>query len=66
MTLAAQIAVSIANARLYQRISEEEQRMERDLDMARQVQLRLLPAHPPRLMRAEIAASFQPARSIGG
>jgi phosphoserine phosphatase RsbU/P len=66
VTLAAQIAVSIANARLYQRISEEEQRMERDLDMARQVQLRLLPSHPPRLMRAEIAASFQPARSIGG
>jgi sigma-B regulation protein RsbU (phosphoserine phosphatase) len=65
-TLAAQIAVSIANARLYQRIHEEEQRMERDLEMARQVQLRLLPAYPPRLAWAEIAARFQPARSIGG
>ncbi len=65
-TLAAQVAISIANARLYQRIHEEEQRMERDLDMARQVQLRLLPAVPPRLARAEIAARFLPARSIGG
>ncbi len=65
-TLASQIAVSIANARLYQRIHEEEQRMERDLDMARQVQLRLLPSAPPIPDRAEIAVSFRPARSIGG
>ena len=65
-TLAAQIAISIANARLYQRIHEEEQRMERDLDMARQVQLRLLPSEPPTPHNAEIAVSFRPARSIGG
>ena len=65
-TLASQIAISIANARLYQRIHEEEQRMERDLDMARQVQLRLLPPSPPTPINAEIAASFRPARSIGG
>ena len=43
-TLAAQVAISIANARLYQRIHEEEQRLERDLAMAREVQLRLLPS----------------------
>ncbi len=65
-TLAAQVAISIANARLYQRISEEEQRMERDLAMAREVQLRLLPAAPPTPAHAEIAVSFRPARSIGG
>jgi sigma-B regulation protein RsbU (phosphoserine phosphatase) len=65
-TLASQIAVSIANARLYQRIHEEEQRMERDLEMARQVQLRLMPSRPPKLERAEIAAQFVAARSIGG
>ena len=40
--------------------------MERDLDMARQVQLRLLPSEPPTQAHAEIAASFRPARSIGG
>jgi sigma-B regulation protein RsbU (phosphoserine phosphatase) len=65
-TLAAQVAISIANARLYQRIHEEEQRMERDLEMARQVQLRLLPQRPPALAHAEIASRFLPARSIGG
>jgi phosphoserine phosphatase RsbU/P len=65
-TLASQIAISIANARLYQRIHEEEQRMERDLEMARQVQLRLMPSRPPKLERAEIAAKFVAARSIGG
>ena len=65
-TLASQIAISIVNARLYQRIHDEEQRMERDLAMAREVQLRLLPAAPPTPLNAEIAASFRPARSIGG
>jgi sigma-B regulation protein RsbU (phosphoserine phosphatase) len=65
-TLAAQIAISIANARLYQRISEEEHRMERDLEMARDVQLRLLPRTPPQPQHAEIAARFLAARSIGG
>ena len=65
-TLAAQVAISIANARLYQRIHEEEQRLERDLAMAREVQLRLLPAAPPKPERAQIAARFLPARSIGG
>jgi sigma-B regulation protein RsbU (phosphoserine phosphatase) len=65
-TLAAQVAISIANARLYQRIHEEEQRMERDLEMARQVQLRLLPPQPPRMECAEFAAQFSAARSIGG
>lgn len=65
-TLAAQVAISIANARLYQRIHEEEQRLERDLAMAREVQLRLLPSSPPQPRRAEIATAFLPARSIGG
>lgn len=65
-TLAAQVAISIANARLYQRISEEEQRLENDLEMARKVQLRLMPRRPPKLEHAEIAAQFIAARSIGG
>jgi sigma-B regulation protein RsbU (phosphoserine phosphatase) len=34
--------------------------------MARQVQLRLMPSHPPKLERAEIASRFVAARSIGG
>ena len=65
-TLAGQVAISIANARLYQRIHDEEQRMERELNMAHEVQLRLLPSAPPKPAHADIAASFNPARSIGG
>ncbi len=65
-TLAGQIAIAITNARLYERIFEEEQRLERDLQMAREVQMRLLPPIPAPLPNAEFAARFLPARSIGG
>jgi phosphoserine phosphatase RsbU/P len=65
-TLAAQIAISIENARLYQRIEKEEQRLERDLAMAREIQLRLLPACCPSIANAQLAAKFVPARELGG
>ncbi len=65
-TLAAQIAVAIENAQLYHRVAQQEQRLERDLAMAREVQLRLLPPARPEHKRAEFAARFLPARTIGG
>jgi len=65
-TLAAQIAIAIENARLYQQVVLHEQQLERDLSMARQVQLRLLPANVPVHEHGEFAARFLPARSIGG
>ena len=65
-TLAAQIAIAIENARLYQQVVRHEQQLERDLSMARQVQLRLLPSTVPEHPHAEFAARFLPARSIGG
>jgi phosphoserine phosphatase RsbU/P len=65
-TLAAQIAIAIENAQLYQRVAQQEQRLERDLAMAREVQLRLLPPAKPQHKRAEFAARFLPARTIGG
>lgn len=66
VTLAAQIAIAIENARLYQRVAQQEQRLEHDLEMAREVQLRLLPQSRPTLRSAEFAARFLPARTIGG
>jgi sigma-B regulation protein RsbU (phosphoserine phosphatase) len=66
VTLASQIAVAIENARLYQRVTHQEQRLEHDLDMAREVQLRLLPPKPSRMPHAEFATRFLPARTIGG
>jgi len=65
-TLAAQIAIALENAQLYQRVAQQEQRLERDLAMAREVQLRLLPPARPQHKRAELAARFLPARTIGG
>jgi len=65
-TLSAQIAISIENAQLYQRVAQQEQRLERDLAMAREVQLRLLPPVKPQHKRAEFSARFIPARTIGG
>ena len=66
VTLASQIAISTENARLYQRLSEQEQQLENDLDMAREVQLRLLPSVLPKHDRVEFGARFLPARTIGG
>jgi sigma-B regulation protein RsbU (phosphoserine phosphatase) len=65
-TLAAQIAIAIENARLYEEIGKQERRLERDLAMARELQFRLLPPSRPQLANLEIAAKFSPARAIGG
>ena len=65
-TLAAQVAISIENARLYQAVKRQERQLERDIAMAREVQLRLLPPTVPELANAEMAVRFLPARTIGG
>jgi sigma-B regulation protein RsbU (phosphoserine phosphatase) len=65
-TLAAQIAIAIENARLYEQISRQEKRLEQDLLLARELQYRLLPHCCPILQKAELAAKFTPARAIGG
>jgi phosphoserine phosphatase RsbU/P len=65
-TLAAQVAIAIENARLYEEIARQEKRLERDLALARELQTRLLPPSPPKLPNLEIAAKFVPARAIGG
>ncbi len=65
-TLAAQIAIAIENARLYQAVRNQERQLEKDMAMAREVQLRLLPPAPPAHEHAELAVRFVPARTIGG
>ncbi len=66
MTLAAQVAIAIENARLYEEIARQERRLERDLSLARELQMRLLPQTLPQLEHLELAAKFIPARAIGG
>ncbi len=65
-TLASQIAIAIENARLYQAVRRQERQLERDIAMAREVQLRLLPTDAPSHPHAEMAVRFLPARTIGG
>jgi len=65
-TLAAQVAIALENARLYEEINKQEKRLERDLAMARELQFRLLPHSLPTMKNLEIAARFAPARAIGG
>jgi sigma-B regulation protein RsbU (phosphoserine phosphatase) len=65
-TLAAQIAIAIENARLYQAVRRQERQLEKDIAMAREVQLRLLPTDPPTHENVEMAVRFLPARTIGG
>jgi sigma-B regulation protein RsbU (phosphoserine phosphatase) len=65
-TLAAQIAIAIENAQLYEQVARQGRRLERDLMLARELQLRLLPPAQPKMKNLDIAARFVPARAIGG
>ena len=65
-TLAAQVAIAIENAQLYEQIAKQEKRLERDLALARELQFRLLPQTLPKMPNLEVAAKFAPARAIGG
>ncbi len=64
--LAAQLAVSIENARLYERVVRDETRMERDLNAARRLQGALLPRLPGHDYGLDIAAYYASARELGG
>src|SRR5262249_42069170 len=63
--VADQFALMIENARLTDRVVEQET-LRRDIALASDVQRRLLPDAPPRVACAEFAASSVPARRLGG
>jgi len=65
--LASQAAVAIENARLYEEVRANEERMEKELRFAQRVQTALLPAGLPKRMKGiDVAAAFAPARELGG
>lgn len=65
--LASQAAVAIENARLYETIVANEDRLEREIRFAQRVQAALLPTElPKRLKGVDVAARFAPARGLGG
>jgi sigma-B regulation protein RsbU (phosphoserine phosphatase) len=65
--LASQAAVAIDNARLYEEVRRNEERIENELRFARRVQLALLPTEPPKTVRdADVAGRFESAYELGG
>lgn len=59
------LALMMENARLNARELEQE-KLRRDLELAAEVQRRLLPRRPPRTALGTLAAYTLPARSVGG
>jgi phosphoserine phosphatase RsbU/P len=64
--LAAQFAVSLENARLYEQVARDEARMERDLNAARRIQGAMLPRLPGPEYGLEIAARVVSSRELSG
>ena len=65
--LASQAAVAIENARLYEEISSNEVRLEKEIRFAQRVQAALLPTElPKRIKGVDVAARFEPAYELGG
>jgi serine phosphatase RsbU (regulator of sigma subunit) len=62
---AAQAAIAIENAQLFEERVEKE-RLSRELDIAREVQRKLLPQHVPVIGGLTIAASSVSAHEVGG
>ena len=63
--IASNAAIAIENARLYQ-LAVEKGRLERELQMARQVQVSLLPTETPQIPGWEFAVRWLPARQVSG
>ena len=65
--LASQAAVAVDNARLYDEVRRNEERIEKELRFAQRVQLALLPTEPPKTVHGvDVAGRFEPARELGG
>ena len=65
IAMAAQVAVSIENARLY--AQEIEQRLlNQELETAREIQRSFLPETPPQIDGWDIASFWRPMRDVGG
>jgi serine phosphatase RsbU (regulator of sigma subunit)/ubiquinone/menaquinone biosynthesis C-methylase UbiE len=65
-TLASHIGTAIVNARLYERLRQDEQRLEAELANAREIQRELLPRLAPRVEGLEIGSAYLPAAQLGG
>jgi phosphoserine phosphatase RsbU/P len=65
VAIASSAAIAIENARLYQ-VAVETGRLERELQMARELQAGLIPHETPHAPGWEFVARWQPARQVAG
>jgi phosphoserine phosphatase RsbU/P len=64
--LAANFAVALENARLYEQVAQDEARLERDLQAAKRIQGALLRQVPTEDYGVDLAARYISAREVGG
>ncbi|HEX5719034.1 MAG TPA: SpoIIE family protein phosphatase [Thermoanaerobaculia bacterium] len=65
-TLAASLSIALENARLYEQVRQDEQRLQDDVTMAQRIQQALLPRATPWLAGFQIGVAYEPARDLGG
>jgi sigma-B regulation protein RsbU (phosphoserine phosphatase) len=66
VTLGTRIASALANAELYERVSENERRMDREMKIAREIQHQLMPEELPSIAPLSVAVLFTPVAHLGG
>jgi sigma-B regulation protein RsbU (phosphoserine phosphatase) len=64
--LATQVAAAIENARLYETLARQEERLNRELELAQWIQQNLFPDEPPAGAGWDASAHFLPATELGG
>ena len=64
-TLASQCAIAVENHQLTQKLIENEA-LERELDLAREIQMNILPKSIPRYPDLDVHTRILPARQVGG
>lgn len=64
--VARELAVSVDNAQLYEKLRERERRLEQDLSAAHRVQSLLLPREAPRMKGLQVGINQRAARQISG
>ena len=63
--IAQQAAIAVVNDQLY-REAAERNRLEQELDVARQIQTSFIPHGSPKIQKCDVASFWQAARQVGG
>src|SRR5262252_5115015 len=66
MTLASRMASSLVNAELHTRVAENEERLGREMKIAREIQRQLMPDEVPSIPPLQLAVLFKPVAQLGG